>query len=69
VFGIAPPSLIRRFAPVSGTVQSFWAPLALPGKRRRLFLEDPRSFSLVIEPADVAWSIEVAEGVADTRQR
>ena len=39
------------------------------GKAVAYFNEDPRSFFLVIEPVDVAWSVEVAEGVAATRQR
>jgi hypothetical protein len=40
-----------------------------PGRDVAYFSEDPRSFFLVIEPSAVAWSVEVAEGVAATRQR
>jgi hypothetical protein len=39
------------------------------GKDVAYFNEDPRSFFLVIEPTSVAWLVEVAEGVAATRQR
>ena len=39
------------------------------GKDIAYFNEDPRSFFLVIEPEALAWSVEVAEGVAATRQR
>ena len=39
------------------------------GRDVAYFNEDPRDFFLVIEPAAVAWSVEVAEGVAAIRQR
>jgi hypothetical protein len=40
-----------------------------PGRDVAYFSEDPRSFFLVIEPSAVAWSVDVAEGVAASRQR
>jgi hypothetical protein len=39
------------------------------GKDVAYFNEDPRSFFLVIEPTAVAWSVDVAEGVAATKKR
>jgi hypothetical protein len=39
-----------------------------PGRDVAYVSEDPRSFYLVIESANLDWSVEAAEGVAATRQ-
>jgi hypothetical protein len=39
-----------------------------PGRDVAYVSEDPRSFYLVIESANLEWSVEAAEGVAATRQ-
>jgi hypothetical protein len=40
-----------------------------PGSGVNYITEDPRSFFLVIESDALAWSVEVAEGIAATRPR
>ncbi|MGQ0732079.1 MAG: hypothetical protein ACT4QD_00310, partial [Acidobacteriota bacterium] len=65
-----PPSLrIAVHSAVSGRLLEEVLDHHGPGKSVVYFNEDPRSFVLVIEPASVEWTVDVAEGVAGTRRR